>query len=544
MFSPLPTPHEMAAWDRLSASEYGLLPELLMENASRAALEALRHEVGELSGKNVLVLAGPGNNGGDAAALARHLHDQGAQVLLLHTRPRADYKNEAAYHLELAARIGVPTLLAEEAVSPEKAWPASDSIQQTLSRRTAPGISFQLQNASGPFDIVVDGLLGTGLSGALRPDMLGLVRLVNELGKLALVLALDIPSGLCGHTGQPLPEAVKADLTVTFEAAKPGLAQPEARPYLGRLEVRPIGIPRAVRQAQAPSHVLMTSRLADLLDAPQPDMHKGTAGHVLVIGGSAGLTGAPMLAAVAAMRAGAGLVTIACPMGLAQAVKACNPEVMILPLGGSAAWSATLMDELAPRLAHFDAVVLGPGLGREAGAADFLKAYLSTASLPVVYDADALNILASEKELLKKLEESAILTPHPGEMARLLAWDIAQVQARRSECCQQLAQESGAVCVLKGAATVVAGPRGPVAVSPFSEPNLAVAGSGDVLSGIMGSLLTRGLGAFQSACLGVTWHGQAGKILSRNFPHRGNMPLEIAHALPQAIKELKEHAHC
>jgi hydroxyethylthiazole kinase-like uncharacterized protein yjeF len=518
MFAPLPTPHEMADWDRLSARDFGIMPEMLMENASRAALQSLSDALTTrsqtLASQHVLLLAGPGNNGGDTIALSRHLHDLGCEVLLLHTKPRQDYKGEAAYHFELALKAGVPTRLADDADARD------------------------LRD----YDVVVDGLLGTGLSGELRPDMLALVRLVNELGRKAFVLALDIPSGMSGLTGHPLPEAVHADLTVTFEAAKIGLAQPEAAPYVGRLDVRSIGIPRALREAHAPAHVLMTAGLTDLMESPGPGLHKGTAGHVLIIGGSAGLTGAPMLAAVAAMRAGAGLATIACPAGIADAVKASRPEIMILPLGSGVEWTPDMMDMLEPELARFDAAVVGPGLGRADATANFFRAWLSTSTLPTVYDADALNILAFQKELLKKIGESAIVTPHPGEMARLLDLDIAEVQAWRSECCRRLAENSGAVSVLKGAASLVAKASTPVAVSPYCEPNLAVAGSGDVLSGILGRLLAGRLDAYNAACLGVLWHGQAGSILARDFPYRGNMPLEIAHVLPQAIKELKDHA--
>lgn len=518
MFSPLPTPREMANWDNASA-EFGVLPALLMENASRAALlalcDALSIDAGSLTGKRVLLLAGPGNNGGDAIALARHLHDAGAEVLLLHTKSRVEYKGEAAYHFDLALRDGVPARLASEV-----------DIRDLRA-----------------FDIVVDGLLGTGLSGELRPDMLTLVRMVNELGQRTFVLALDIPSGLSGLTGRPLPESVRADCTVTFEAAKIGLMQPEAAPFVGRLDARRIGIPRAVRETHPTEHVLMTAGLAALMKEPGAGMHKGSSGHVLIIGGSSGLAGAPMLAALAAMRAGAGLATIACPAGIAPEAKASRPEIMLLPLGAGAQWTADLMDDLTPALARFDAVVVGPGLGRDMGAADFLRAYLDASKLPTVFDADALNHLASKKDLLKKIKESAIVTPHPGEMARLLDISIAEVQADRSGCCRLLAEKCGAACVLKGAASLVARKGRPLAVSPYCEPNLAVAGSGDVLSGVAGRLLAGGLDAYLAACLGVFWHGHAGGVLSRDFPYRGNMPLEIAHALPQAIKELKGHAH-
>ena len=371
MFDPLPTPDEMALWDRLSITEYGVRNEMLMENASREALAVLQEETGVLEGKRIVLFAGPGNNGGDAFALARCLLDQGAEVLALHTAPLKKYRNVTAYHLGLARRTGVPC----------RYLPACDLSTLSFLDKSP--------------DIVVDGLLGTGFKGTLREDYLGWIEAINRLGERSFVLALDIPSGLDGLSGTPCPAAVSATATVTFEAAKLGLRLPGAEKYTGRLHVRRIGIPKTVVDNHPAGCNLLTPDIVSLLPKQAPDMHKGHAGHVLVVGGSPGLTGAPMLAALGALRAGAGLATIACPASLTVEVKAGVPDIMTLPLPGSG-WSEAQTDALGEALPRFDAVVVGPGLGRSPETSEFLARLLSLPrpdGLSLVLDADALYAL-------------------------------------------------------------------------------------------------------------------------------------------------------
>jgi hydroxyethylthiazole kinase-like uncharacterized protein yjeF len=244
MFSDLPTPHEMAAWDRCAIDDYGVRNEMLMENASREALHVLIGEYGEFAGARVLVLAGPGNNGGDAFALARHLYDQHASVLVLHSKSQAQYKGASGYHLRLARAVGVETRFAKK--------PDAASLFSSLGEFASP-------------DILIDGLLGTGFRGALRPDMLAWIECANTLGQTAVVLALDIPSGLDGLSGLPCPTAVRADATVAFEAAKLGLILPGAAEFVGRLHVRPIGLPRCVRDASPPRFQLIEPKILTAL---------------------------------------------------------------------------------------------------------------------------------------------------------------------------------------------------------------------------------------------------------------------------------------
>lgn len=531
LFSPLLTPSEMNAWDKASAA-MGLKTELLMENASREALHALEEKLGDLNGKTVVCFAGPGNNGGDAIALSRHLLDAGAEVTLFLTRPAKAYAGAPGFHLRLAKRAGV------------------------LVKALTP---FEADKLDYP-DIVVDGLLGTGLTGEPRSEYRAHIDTVNRLGEKSFVMSLDIPSGLSGLTGNPSQATVIAEMTVCFEAAKLGLCLPQASPYVGELVVRQIGIPRSIREAAPPAHHLLTPGLALLLPGLDSSMHKGAAGKLLIVGGSPGLTGAPVLAAMGALRAGSGLVTVACPRGIEPTLKSGYPDVMTMPLGEGESWSAAMAQALIERLPQFDAVVLGPGLGRDAGANDFLSALVPALATgqagskaagesgqaspatgnggppPFVLDADALFWLADNQGPLP----GAIITPHPGEAARILGKSISEVEADRLSTVRELAARLGVAAVLKGPGTAIcqAGGTAPqVFVSPFAEPNLAVGGSGDVLSGIVGSLLARDLSPLLAACLGVYWHGLAGRLVSGEFPYRGNLASEIVQALPRALTE-------
>lgn len=533
---PLPTPEEMTLWDAASIRDYGIRGEILMENASREALHALVEETGSPEGKRVILFAGSGNNGGDAYALARHLHDLGAETLVLHTRPRRQVRGDSGFHLRLAERTGVRFL------------PLS---------RFSPSL---LADA----DIIVDGLLGTGFRGKLRSDYAGWVEAINSRKQRSFIFAIDIPSGLDGLSGEASPPecspeqrdaehgsgypvAVRAHATVTFEAAKIGLHMPGAEQWTGRLHVRPIGIPRKVREELPASAGLLGADIATVhpdlgLEGPGPDMHKGTAGHLLILGGSPGMTGAPLLTGLGGLRSGAGLVTIGAPSALCGEIRQGHPELMTLPLGSEncARWEPEMAERVRAELDRFDAVVLGPGFGRADGAAAFVTAMLEGERPPCVLDADALYHLAfaPDRRGFAAVRETDVLTPHPGEMARLCGTTAAGINADRFGAAGALAGELSGTVVLKGAGTVIARQGHPTLLSPFCEPNLAVAGSGDVLAGLIGSLLARGIAPLPAACLGVYCHGLCGRVLRRTHPARGSTALEIAAAIPLAMKEL------
>lgn len=539
MFVPVPTPEEMARWDAAAAAA-GIAEETLMESASRAAMDCLRACAAErhiaLSGASVLLLAGSGNNGGDAFCMARHLLDAGARPVLLCTREPEAYRGAALHWLRVAMNLGVPVFSAD-------AWEKDET-----SAPAAP-------------DIVIDGLLGTGFHGELRDREKRLVEKLNAL-PARLVLAVDVPSGLSARNGRPSPVAVRAHVTVTFQAAKPGLLLPEAQEYTGRLEVRPIGMPRAVQENNPPSfrtwipalfpdraspYVVehgITPELAERFATPSVPAshgpaHKGAAGRVLVIGGCSAYTGAPCLAAWAALRAGAGLVMLAGPAPVLDAARISMPALTLHGLSAASPdgdWCAEDARALAGELPAFNALVFGPGLGRSRGAADMTEELLHLPDRPpMVLDADALFALAHRPELLSLLRPCDVLTPHPGEAATLLGTGARDVQADRFGALAGLAALAPAVWVLKGEGTLIAAPGEPSVISPWQVPQLAVAGSGDVLAGLTGALLARGYGASLAATLGVWLHAFAGMSLSREFPMRGNGPHDIANILPRVL---------
>ena len=413
LLAPLPLPEEMRQWDA-DAAALGLSPAMLMENAGHVGLDVLLRHVPDVEGASVWLFMGSGNNGGDAACMARLLADRGARPLLFHARPLAAVSGASALHLSLARANGVRT-------APLGELPAA--------------ISASLAAGGAPPRILVDGLLGTGFSGTLRPDMQAAIERMNALSaRLAgcLVLAVDIPSGLDAVSGRPSPVAVRAHATVSLAAAKPGLVLPHAAPWVGALHVGDIGMPAPVRRPVG--HYLLDGHALGALPAPAPESYKNSFGHVLVFGGAPGLSGAGHLAAASALRAGAGLVSAAAPKSALAAIRSGWPEIMTVALGedGESRWPGELPENLLTALGRATALAVGSGMGRSEDAAAFLAALLELPGRPpAVIDADALILLARDRALFTRLTPADVLTPHPGEAAALLGTDGAHVQADR-----------------------------------------------------------------------------------------------------------------
>ncbi|MDR2820868.1 MAG: NAD(P)H-hydrate dehydratase [Desulfovibrio sp.] len=510
--SQLPLPAEMHAWDA-AAVNLGLPEVLLMENAGRAAFSVLCRHVSEISGKDVWLFMGSGNNGGDAASLARALLEANARPLVLHIRPLNTYKGVAAKHIRMAKAAGVPFV-------PLKRHP--------------------LEN---PPEILVDGLLGTGFSGVLRPELQKNIENINHITSFSprFVLALDIPSGLDAATGLPAPVAVRASATVSFAAAKPGLLLPWARQWTGRVHVRPIGIPARIRASLPCSAYLLDGRM--IPPAVPQNSYKNSYGHVLVLGGAQGYSGAAHLAARAALRAGAGLVTALAPAANVSEIKNNCPEIMTCALRSSntGQWPEKIPPELHELGKRCTAFVAGPGLGRGDDAARFLTSLMSLKRPPTVFDADALMLFANYPTLLQRINDTDILTPHPGEAAALLLCDTKTVQADRESALKKLCGLCAGVILLKGAGTLVGQKGKPLLISPYDVPQLAVGGSGDVLSGCLGALLAQA-GSTQSslylAGTGVVLHALAGRRCALMWPERGNTACDIADALPLTRADL------
>ena len=502
-----------------AAIEAGSSEAQLMEEAGLSSAQEAWMLLGTLEGREIVVLAGPGNNGGDGLVAARHLHDWGAEVAVLAPRGRSDDQNLQ----ELTIRE-VAVTQGEEAVA-------------ALPRM-------------GQADLVVDALLGVGKGRPITADEpIGetLVALAEARGRSQppKVLAIDLPTGLDADGGGVDPLTVAADVTVTFGLPKVGMYQAMGSGVVGRVQVVDIGIPAEAMEAA--SLELITSRWTrESMPTRPEDANKGTFGKVLVVGGCSRYRGAPALAATAAYRAGAGLVTIACPEPVIASIAPAAAEATWLPQ--EAAEDGGLVGEAAVALrqewAGFDAGVVGPGLGHTGETQALVWALLPDAGEDlagrVVIDADALNALAALEDGAVRTPAGAVLTPHPGEMARLLGSSVADVQANRLGAAREAAGHYGCTVVLKGAHTVVADAEGRARISPFANPLLATAGSGDVLAGMIAAYLGQGLGAFDAASLGVYLHAAVGEALRTEYGDSGLLAGEIASRLPKVVRELGE----
>jgi hydroxyethylthiazole kinase-like uncharacterized protein yjeF len=516
----LVTVEEMRTLER-AAVEAGVSEAQMMEEAGLAVAQEAWMLLGSPEGRRIVVLAGPGKNGGDALVAARHLADWGAEVTCWLARERP---NDPLVE-ELTAR---------------------EARLVTFGQEGEEGLAGVLSGA----ELVIDGLLGIGKLRPLSTDQpmgQALARLAEARKGFAppKVVAVDLPSGVDADSGAVDPLTVTPDVTVTFGFPKVGMYQAPASGVLGRVQVIDIGIPKAAQDAVALE--LMTSRaIRPWLPARPEDANKGTFGRLLVVGGCRRFIGAPRLAAVGAYRAGAGLVTIACPGGIIAPLAAGIAEATWLPLpetgDGGLAGRAAL--PLRQEWRTFKAAVIGPGMGLSEDTRALTWALLADIAedVPggVVIDADALNAIAAMPDGAERVPPQAILTPHPGEMARLLDCSIADVQEDRLASARLAAERFGCTVVLKGAHSVVAGPGGQARLSPWANPLLASAGTGDVLAGMIGAYLAQSAAPFEAACLGVYFHGAAAEALRSEMGEAGLLASDIATRLPSVVRELTQ----
>jgi NAD(P)H-hydrate epimerase len=526
LYADLALPEELRLRDEQARTRFGINPAVLMENAARAALEEIRKRVRISPRSRILIYMGKGNNGGDGAALARILHDEGAKTAVISTSDLSGLPSPADEHMNSARILGVNFI-----------WSNGDGVPEPPEDMSHP-------------DVVVDALCGTGFRGDLRPRELAYVRAVNAFRDRSFIVALDGPSGLCAYTGRARPEAVRADLSIAFQAGTPGLYLGNARAYTGELAVRGVGIPRAARGDSPACRLLSPRRGLHFL--PPAQMHKGDAGKVLIVGGSGCLAGAPLLAGLGALRAGAGLVHLAVPEDVKKHIYPACPELMIHTAGKG----ADLKEEDVPALLDLlrsvqaDALVLGPGAGRNPGTRAMLQSMAEeSARPPTIFDADVLFFL---RPFASALSARDVLTPHPGEAVMLLPDDffgggealgkaekIRTLQEDRPAALRALSSLYAATVVLKGAGTLIRRGSEPFTIAPFAVPTLAVGGAGDVLTGAVAALAASGMASPDAAALGVYLHGRAGELAARRAP-RGHTASDIAGAIPEAWKELCE----
>lgn len=492
--TPLPDAEAMRAADRWAIEEQGVAGLALMERAGEAVTRAVERIAPD---GPVAVLCGKGNNGGDGLVVARQLRRAGRQVDVFLSGDPAELAGDALANLK---RLPGPGPLRLDG-SP---WDASEPAR-------AGGGEAILAGAAA----IVDALLGTGFAGEPRGEVARAIEAIAAAR--APVVAVDVPSGVDASTGTAASLAVSAVRTVTFHAAKPGLWIRPGKAHSGVVEVADIGIPRGA-PAQADAGLIEDEVLA-LLPRRDGASTKFVSGHVHVAGGSPGLTGAPTMAARAAMRAGAGYVTALVPAALQPVLAASGtPELMTRGLpeaeGGI---DEEAVAQVLQAGARGGALALGPGLGRGEAAGRFARRLAREAGLALVLDADGLNAHAGRLAELAGREQPTVLTPHAGELGRLLGIDSAEVERERLRRAREAAALSGAVVVLKGDDTLVADPGGLVAVSRGDSPGLASAGTGDVLSGVIAALLAQGLKPLEAAAAGVLLHARAGRLAARRI---------------------------
>jgi ADP-dependent NAD(P)H-hydrate dehydratase / NAD(P)H-hydrate epimerase len=505
---------EMRALDRWTI-ERGTPGPVLMERAGEGAARVLRRHWPRLGGPAV-ICCGKGNNGGDGFVVARHLRRArlGAEVWLVGRTD--DVRGDAGEML--------------------RQWSGAVTTIETSGQLGA--LRRRLDGAG----VVVDALLGTGLNAPVEGVLAGVIESINHAGRR--VLSIDIPSGLSSDTGCAMGAAVRAAVTATFAYPKIGQMIYPGAELCGALEVVDIGIPAEAVTAVAPRMRLLEAGEVGRMLPPRPrDSNKGTFGHVLVVAGSRGKTGAALLAATAAARAGAGLTTLAAAGSLLPVLEGRAREIMCEPLPDGADGTAALGDgAVVERLLQGrGAVVCGPGLGQAEGTRALVAHVVRHASAPLVLDADGLNLVAGTP-ILRERPGPTVVTPHPGEMARLVGGTTRDVQADRVATARRFATEHGVVTVLKGARTVIATPDGAVAISPTGNPGMASGGMGDVLSGIIGGLLAQGLDVATAAALGVFAHGAAADAVVERRGEVGLLAGDLIDELPPTIARLQAEA--
>lgn len=502
--------------DRRSERDFSIKTLQLMENAGRGAAEVIKRELSGVSApKKVSIIAGKGNNGGDGFVAARHLRNSGisASVYLL-ARPE-DVKGDAGANLSAWRKMNgeVFTIL------------SVDDLRK-------------YEAALRHSHVIADAIFGTGLSAAVAGVHAEVINLINSLKKKTV--AIDIPSGVDADTGRVPGAAVRADITATMALPKIGLYVYPGRDYSGRVEVVDIGSPRELTENPSIRWNLITGDwLKTFLKRRKADSHKSSYGHLLVIAGSPGMTGAACMAGEAAMRIGAGLTTIALPESLNPIMEVKTTEVMTIGVPETA--DRTVGPEswgrIKDALANKTAVLIGPGLGNKKGVFELIEKLVTDIEAPFIIDADGLNAVAKDLSVLKGRKAEVILTPHPGEMSRLLQTTINEVQANRLSSAERLSEMTGATVVLKGAGTIIAG-KGQVFINPTGNPGLATAGTGDILAGMIGGLLAQGYGPVDAASAGAYIHGMAGDAVKELNGEAGMVATDLLAHIPKLLNSL------
>jgi len=510
------TSKQMKEIDRKAIEEIGILGPILMENAGLRIFNKILEKFPEPYREKIVIIAGRGNNGGDGFVVARHLFNHGAKPEVLLLASKNEVRGDAAVNMNIAANIGI-------------------RIKEVVTEKDLSLQKGKILLAS----LIIDAIFGTGLTKPAEGLYAKAIELINK--SKAYKVAVDIPSGLSSDTFRVIGPCVKADLTVTLAAPKIAHVFPPAEDFVGELEVADISVPSFLFDDESLKLELVEKKMVQpYFRKRKHDAHKGTYGHLFILSGSLGKTGASVMAGKAALKMGAGLVTVGIPESCLPIVARSMVELMTeaLPETPERTLSPEALSKILNLLEGKDALMVGPGISIHPSTTELVLSLLPKVKVPMVIDADALNILATQPEIIKALRKPAVLTPHPGEFARLLNLSTREVVDRKLELAPQFASENGVYLVLKGYKTLTATPEGRVYINPTGNPGMATAGSGDVLSGMIASMIIQERDLLEAVLAAVYIHGLSGDIGVKRIGEKSLTAGDIIRFLPPSIKLL------
>jgi len=505
---------EMKQIDETAIHKIGIPGIVLMENAVLAVVNEIKKDLQNIPKANVVIFCGQGNNGGDGLGVARHLHNCGMDVTIIFIGDPLLLKDDARTNYNIAEKLQIPKIILNK-----------DAL-----------IDDQIATLIEKSDLIVDAIFGTGLSKPVSGIFNDLIDLINFYGKY--ILAIDIPSGIDSETGAIMGNAVKAHKTVTLALPKIGLYVYPGTEYVGELVIADIGIPKEViDHAQLKMNVLREEEVNSFIPPRFPRSNKGTYGRVQVMAGSKGMTGAAALTCQGAFRSGAGLVSLGVPESITDILQEKLTEVITVAVHDEdGKFCRESFDDIKPYLKKATVIAAGPGIGQGPQVTEFMRRLIKHARIPLVIDADGINAIAKNIDMLRNLKVPVVLTPHPGEMGRLINKSTEEVLANPIDTVREFCHKWHVILVLKDAKTIIGDPDGQIYINLTGNPGMSTAGAGDVLTGIIAGLIGQGLNPYKAAILGTFIHGKAGDLAAADLGQHGMLAGDICNYVPKAMK--------
>jgi len=510
---------QMRSVDKKAIDGLGIIGPILMENAGAEISRAITKRFPQIGNKSVSIICGKGNNGGDGFVVARHLFNKGCRPSIILLAKKEDLRGDAELNGRIADKMGLPIT----EVADEKKW----------------------ENVRGKImdsDIIVDAIFGTGLTKPVRGRYIKVIEDINQSDSYKV--AVDIPSGISSDRFQLIGPCIKANLTVTMAAPKIPHVFPPAEEYMGELVIADISAPSFLFDDESlPMEFVEKESLMPYFRKRENNAHKGTYGHLFILSGSLGKTGAAAMAGKAALEMGAGLVTVGTPQSCLPIVARSMMELMTEALPETSEWtlSEKALEKTKDLLKGKDAVLIGPGISTHESTSRFIMSLLPSIKVPALLDADALNILSSDPEILKSISSPVVVTPHPGEFARMVRTSTKEVVEKKLDLAPEFAHEYGVYVVLKGYRTIVATPDKKIFINPTGNPGMASGGSGDVLSGMIASSIMQGEDFLKAVLASVYVHGLSGDMAVKKIGEKSLVAGDIINFLSQAVMEMNRN---